>query len=260
MSVRVTPLGASPAITLQTVSSVRPSSRLRAVVSGTGSRTIVLANGFCASMHSWAAIVPQLAIDHRIIQFEYVGSAGSPPDAWNPTRYAELYGHADDVVALLDELGGGPVLFIGHSMGAMIGALAQIAAPDLIHRVVMLGASPRYMDDSEYVGGFPAADIEELITEKEYIAPFSEMRPDMARVMLNSVLLADFRAILPRVSCPVDVIQAAHDDAVPRTVADFLVETMPRANLHLLPISGHSLLLTHRKTVAPLLRQLALSS
>lgn len=256
--------------------------RLAATVTGSGPHTIVLANGFCTSAQSWSALLPHLPANARIVRFEYVGNPGTPAGAWNPGRYAELYGHADDVVLLLRELGVRHATFIGHSMSAMVGALAHVAAPELIGRLIMLGASPRYIDDGEYVGGFPLDVVNALIASveqgleqwiagfapislgveaapehlRDYVAHFLSMRPDVARLMLTSIFRSDFRYVLPRVHCPVDVVQSAKDNAVPLAVAQYLTHQLPQATLHVLPVVGHVPHLTHSAVVAPFLQQL----
>ena len=49
------------------------------------------------------------------------------------------------------------VVFVGHSVSAMIGVLAAARAPELFAALVLVGPSPRYIDDDGYVGGFSEA-------------------------------------------------------------------------------------------------------
>ena len=58
-----------------------------------------------------------------------------------------------------DELELRDVVFVGHSVSSMIGALAAIAEPERFAKLVMVGPSPRYIDDGGYRGGFSAEDI-----------------------------------------------------------------------------------------------------
>ena len=55
------------------------------------------------------------------------------------------------------------VVFVGHSVSAMIGVLAALEEPDRFAKLVLVGPSPRYIDDGSYVGGFTEADIAELL-------------------------------------------------------------------------------------------------
>lgn len=250
--------------------------KMSATVSGNGPRTVVLANGFCTSASDWDAVVSRLEADFRIVRFEYVGYPGTPDAAWNPDRYAELYGHADDVLLLLRELEITGAAFVGHSLSAMIGALVQVTAPTRINHLVTIGGSPRYIDDDAYVGGFSEADVDALIESadcnlelwiagfapgalgtdatpeqlRSYQAHFLDMRPDVARQLITSIFHSDFRHVLPRVTCRVDVVQTQHDVAVPRSVAEYLVQHMPDASLHILPVSGHVPFLTHSEVTS----------
>ena len=54
-------------------------------------------------------------------------------------------------------------VFVGHSVSAMIGALATLKAPDMFSDLVMVGPSPRYIDDEGYRGGFSREQIDELL-------------------------------------------------------------------------------------------------
>ena len=76
---------------------------------------------------------------------------------------ASLDGYAQDVVDLCRELGITCGVFVGHSVSAMIGVLAVKKAPELFNELVMIGPSPRYLDDRGYVGGFTEAQIHELV-------------------------------------------------------------------------------------------------
>ena len=52
------------------------------------------------------------------------------------------------------------VVFVGHSVSAMIGVLAAAEEPERFGRLVLVGPSPRYIDDEGYVGGFTREDID----------------------------------------------------------------------------------------------------
>ena len=58
------------------------------------------------------------------------------------------------------------MIFVGHSVSAMIGVLAAVAGPDRFAKLVLVGPSPRYIDDGAYVGGL-RADIIELLESSE---------------------------------------------------------------------------------------------
>ena len=75
-----------------------------------------------------------------------------------PTTPSATYldGYAQDVLDICRELGLRDVIFVGHSVSAMIGVLAAIEEPERFAQLVLVGPSPRYIDDDGYVGGFAA--------------------------------------------------------------------------------------------------------
>ena len=83
--------------------------------------------------------------------------------AFDPAQYDSLHGYADDVLAICRELDLTNVIFVGHSVSAMIGVLAAIREPERFDRLVLIGPSPRYINDGDYVGGFKQEDIEGLL-------------------------------------------------------------------------------------------------
>ena len=45
-------------------------------------------------------------------------------------------------------------IFVGHSVSSMIGVLAAIEEPQRFARLILIGPSPRYINEADYVGGF----------------------------------------------------------------------------------------------------------
>ncbi|ONI77801.1 hypothetical protein ALI144C_30660 [Actinosynnema sp. ALI-1.44] len=85
---------------------------------------VVLAHGFGYDQNFWRLVAPVLARDHRVVLFDHVGAGRSDPSAWDPGRYASLHGHAEDVLDLCTGLDLHEVVFVGHSVSAMIGCCA----------------------------------------------------------------------------------------------------------------------------------------
>ena len=122
-------------------------------------RPMMFAHGFGCDQNMWRFVWPAFGEDHRIVLFDHVGTGGSDASAFDTRRYASLGGYAHDVLEICDELDLDDVVFVGHSVSAMIGVLAAIARPERFGRLVLVGPSPRYLDDEGYVGGFTAEDI-----------------------------------------------------------------------------------------------------
>ncbi|KAE9466794.1 hypothetical protein RHGRI_023345 [Rhododendron griersonianum] len=113
-------------------------------VLGPGDRpTIVLAHGFGTDQSVWKHLVPHLVDDHRVVLFDNMGAGTTNPEYFDFERYATLEGYAYDVLALLEELRVESCVFVGHSVSAVIGAIASVNRPDLFSKIIMISASPR---------------------------------------------------------------------------------------------------------------------
>jgi sigma-B regulation protein RsbQ len=230
-----------------------------------GAPSMVFAHGFGCDQSMWRHVAPAFEADHRVVLFDHVGSGGSDPTTYDPRRYAALDGYALDVVELIDELGLGPVVFVGHSVSSMIGVLAAIARPELFERLVLVGPSPRYIDDAGYRGGFTADEIDELLETmgsnylgwSQTMAPiimgnpeqpelgaeltdaFCRTDPAIARSFARATFLSDNRADLPDVSTPALVLQCREDAIAPVEVGRYVADHLPDARLTLLDAVGH---------------------
>lgn len=226
---------------------------------------VMLAHGFGCDQNMWRLIVPGLATDFRVVLFDHVGSGRSDLSAWQPERYATLDGYADDVLRICHELELRDVVFVGHSVSAMIGVLAAIREPDRFSKLVLVGPSPRYVDDAGYRGGFSRADIDELLDslDSNYLGWSAVMapvimgnpdRPELAEELTNSfcrtdpaiagafartTFLSDNRPDLAKVTVPTLILQCASDAIAPTEVGAFVRDEIPGATLVTLSATGH---------------------
>lgn len=227
--------------------------------------TVMLAHGFGCDQNLWRLVTARLAPNFRVVLFDHVGAGASDPSAWDADRYASLTSYADDVLDILRELELTDVVFVGHSVAAMIGVLAAVAEPERFAGLVLLTPSPRYLDDDGYRGGFSRADIDDLLEslESNYLgwsramAPtimgtperpelgdeltdsFCRTEPSMALVFARTTFLSDNRADLGRVSVPTLVIECAHDTLAPREVGAYVHEHIGGSELVTLDAAGH---------------------
>ncbi|GIG35212.1 alpha/beta fold hydrolase [Cellulomonas pakistanensis] len=230
-----------------------------------GAQPVLFAHGFGCDQHMWRLVAPHFEDAYTVITFDHVGAGGSDPAAYDPARHGSLQGYADDVLAIVHELGLDDVVLVGHSVSAMIGVLAAVAEPDRFARLVLVGPSPRYLDDDGYVGGFTAADIAELLEslDSNYLgwsramAPvimgnpdrpelaaeltesFCRADPDIARRFARVTFLSDNRADLAKVSVPTLVLQCSQDVIAPVVVGEYVRDEIPGAELVLLDATGH---------------------
>jgi sigma-B regulation protein RsbQ len=230
-----------------------------------GGRPMLFAHGFGCDQNMWRFVWPAFADDHRIVLFDHVGSGGSETAAFDRERYASLEGYAADVLEICEELDLRDVVFVGHSVSAMIGVLAAARAPDRFGRLVLVGPSPRYIDDEGYRGGFGQADIEELLESlssnylgwSSAIAPVimgNPDRPELGEELTNSfcradpelaahfarvTFLSDNRADLAGVATPALVLQCSDDVIAPVEVGEFVTRELGDARLVMLDATGH---------------------
>jgi sigma-B regulation protein RsbQ len=213
----------------------------------------------------WRFVAPRFEDDFRVVLFDHVGAGRSDPSAYDADRYSSLSGYADDVLQICRELELTDVIFVGHSVSAMIGVLAALAEPERFAKMVLIGPSPRYVDDEGYRGGFSAEDIEELLgsLESNYLgwssamAPvimgnpdrpelgeeltesFCRTDPAIARRFARVTFLSDNRADLSRVPVPTLVLQSRNDAIAPLDVGTFVFQAIPDSSLVVLESTGH---------------------
>ncbi|HZH01083.1 MAG TPA: alpha/beta hydrolase [Flavisolibacter sp.] len=234
-------------------------------VFGKGSQPMLFAHGFGCDQHMWRFITPAFENDYQIILFDYVGSGKSDITAYNAERYASLHGYAKDVLEICEELDLKDVVFVGHSVSAMIGALAAIESPQYFSKLIMVGPSPSYINDGNYIGGFERKDIEGLLEtmEKNYIgwanflAPnimgnkerphlgeeltesFCSTDPVIARRFAEATFFSDNRKDLNKVKTPSLILQCSEDIIAPVEVGRYLSEALPNSTLRIMKATGH---------------------
>ncbi len=226
---------------------------------------VMLAHGFGCDQNMWRLVAPGLARNFRVVLFDHVGSGRSDLSAWEPGRYATLDGYADDVLQICRELELRQVVFVGHSVSAMIGVLAAIREPDRFGKLVLVVPSPRYVDDAGYRGGFSQADIDELLESldsnylgwsaamapvimgnperpelaEELANAFCRTEPAIARAFARTTFLSDNRSDLAKVTVPTLALQCARDAIAPPEVGAFVHSQIPGSTLLTLPATGH---------------------
>jgi sigma-B regulation protein RsbQ len=246
-------------------------------VSGRGTRPMLFAHGFGCDQSMWRFVTPAFEKEYRIVLFDYVGSGRSDLGAYDAERYATLDGYAADVLDVVHALDLHDVIFVGHSVSGMVGVLAANREPERFERLVLVGPSPRYVNDPPYVGGFERADLEGLLDtmEKNYIgwanflapaimqnadrpelgreleASFCSTDPVIARRFAEATFFSDNRADVRDVRVPSLIMQCSDDIIAPAAVGEYLHREMPGSTLRQLRATGHCPHMSHpEETIA----------
>src|SRR3954451_23132651 len=213
----------------------------------------------------WRFFAPAFEADYRVILFDYVGSGKADVSAYDPERYATLDGYAQDVLDICAALDLHDVIFVGHSVSSMVGVLAANREPGRFSRLIMVGPSPRYINDAGYTGGFERADIEGLLDlmgrnyigwanflapvimkneerpelSKELNDSFCSTDPKIARRFAETTFFADNRADLAGVRVPSLIMQCSDDAIAPSAVGRYLSRELPNSTLYEMEATGH---------------------
>ena len=232
---------------------------------GKGKQTMLFAHGYGCDQNMWRFITPAFQKDYDCVLFDHVGSGDSDKDSYDFEKYNTLEGYAEDIIALCDELELKNVIYVGHSVGAIMGVLAAARRPDLFDRMILIGPSPCYINKNGYYGGFSQQDINELVETLEnnylgwssYITPviigdpekpefteelhnsFCRMNPNIAKHFAKVTFLSDNRDDLFKVSTPALIIQCHPDIIAPVQVGLYVHEKMLNSNFIQLESPGH---------------------
>ena len=213
----------------------------------------------------WRFVTPAFQDKYKIVLYDHVGFGKSDLTAFQPTKYSALNGYAQDLIEICNELGMRRIIFVGHSVGAMIGVLAAIREPDLFRKLVLIGPSPCYINDGDYVGGFARQDIDGLLEflDSNHLGWSNTMapvimgnpdRPELAEELANSfcrtdpeiakhfarlTFLSDNRADLSRLTVPCVILQCSQDAIAPSSVGDYVQRHLAHSSLIQLRATGH---------------------
>ena len=234
-------------------------------VRGAGHRTMIFAHGFGCDQNMWRFVAPAFEKDFMTVVFDHVGAGGSDLSAYDSAKYSTLSGYAKDVVEIGTELGLKDSVFVGHSVSSMIGVMAARQAPGMFGKLVLIGPSPRYIDDDGYVGGFSAQQIEELLRFLDsnhmgwsmQMAPmimgnpdrpelgqelnnsFCSTDPEIAKAFARVTFTSDNREHLAEVFLPTLVLQCSEDIIAPPEVGEFVARNIPNSRMIVLDATGH---------------------
>ena len=242
---------------------------------------MVFAHGFGCDQTMWRMVAPAFEADSRVVLFDYVGCGKSDWSAWDEQRYSSLNGYAQDVLEIVRAFDLSDVVFVGHSVSAIIGMLASIEAPKRFSRLIHIGPSPCYVNDAGYIGGFERKDIEALLELMEknyvgwaaYLAPlvmknpgrrelteelqssFCAADPRVTRQFARVTFFSDNRADLAKVTVPSLILQCSEDAIAPNSVGQYLHSALSRATLRQMSATGHCPHMSHPVETVALMKE-----
>jgi len=234
-------------------------------VLGKGSQTIIFAHGFGSDQTAWRHQVAAFAPNFRIVMFDHVGAGKSDFSAYSPRRYSSIHSYAEDLLDICNELNLKKTILVGHSVSGMMSLLAALVEPECFSQLIFVSASPRYLNDVGYHGGFEQADLDALYAamgsnyyawasgfaplvvgdpEKpelvsEFANTLSAIRPDIAQAVARIIFQSDHRADLPKLKIPTVILQSNNDIAVPNEVGQYMKENIVGSKLISIPAQGH---------------------
>ncbi|WP_133272844.1 alpha/beta fold hydrolase [Hymenobacter radiodurans] len=234
-------------------------------VTGKGKQTMVLVHGFGCDQNVWRYITAGLLANYRLVLIDQVGVGNSALAAYDSDKYATLHGYAADIVEVCHSLALQDVILVGHSVGAMISLLSTIQEPELFSKLILIGPSPCYINDHDYIGGFEQADIKAILAmmnkdfrswanafaplimgnpecpslAQELIDSFCHADSAIAKEFARVMFLSDNRQDLPKVITKTLILQCSEDIIAPAEVGAFMHQAIPDSTLITLRATGH---------------------
>ena len=213
----------------------------------------------------WRLVWPAFEKEYKIILFDHVGTGYSDLTAFSESKYCTLEGYADDILEIIHALALKDVIFVGHSVAAMMGIIAAHKVPDVFSKLILVGPSPSYVNDGSYTGGFEKDQIEELLESldnnhlgwsmamapvimgnperkelgEELANSFCQMDPAVARQFARTTFLSDTREIVSLVNTRSLILQCAQDVIAPKVVGEYLHAAMPNSEIVFMKATGH---------------------
>jgi 3-oxoadipate enol-lactonase len=208
----------------------------------------------------WDDYAAQLSADGSfdVLRYDHRGHGLSSVPA-GPYSMDDL---VDDAARLIREWGRGPVVWIGLSMGAMVGQGLAIRHPELVSRLVLANTAARYPEAARagwatriatvQDQGMPA--VAEMVVERYLHADFRAAHPAATQAIRSRLLRddpagysascdavgnVDWLERLSAVRCPTLVIAGARDAGAPPAFAQAIAERVPGAQLHVIADASH---------------------
>jgi len=219
-----------------------------------GAPAVLFANSLGTDLRLWDAVLPHLPRGLRYVRYDKRGHGLSetPRGEWT---IADL---AQDAAALVEALALGPVVFVGLSIGGMIGQQLAATRPDLVRALVLSNTAARMGDPEMWaarMAAIRAGGLEALqgaILDR-WFGPAFRHSPEAALwgAMLTrtprdgylaccaAIAGADLSAQTARLRLPALAIAGEHDGASPPDLVAATARLIPGTPCHVIPGAGH---------------------
>ncbi|MBZ9728713.1 alpha/beta hydrolase [Salegentibacter sp. JZCK2] len=234
-------------------------------VFGNGTQPMLFAHGYGCDHNMWRYIYPAFEENYQIILFDHTGAGNSDERQYSFEKYDTLEGYTEDILEICEELNLQDVIFVAHSVSSMIAVLAAVKEPGRFSKLILIGPSPRYINDDDYYGGFNSEDIEELMEalDSNYLGWAAQMAPvimgnressELGEELTNSfcstnpaiakhfarvTFLSDNRQDLQFVKVPTLVMQSSEDVIAPKEVGEYVHKNITNSQFKILNATGH---------------------
>lgn len=228
-------------------------------------KTMVFGHGFGTDQSAWYPVAEAFQNDYKQIFYDNSGAGHSDLNAFSPNKYDSLAAYADDLIAICERLQVKDAIMVAHSVSGMVSLIATVKAPQYFSKLIFVGASPRYINDDGYTGGFSQNDLNALyqMMENNYYAwisgfapmvmsnadrpqlaesfarSLSAIRPDIAVSVARTIFQSDCRKELHKLNKPALLIHCDNDIAVPLVVGRYLHEHIKGSTLNIINAEGH---------------------
>ena len=230
---------------------------------GAGDQAVVFVHGFPFQLSMWEGQIPlALEAGRRAVAPDLPGFGRSDVPVERSAYSIDRY--ADVVAALIADLGLGPVVLVGLSMGGYISLAVARRHPDVLAALVL--ADTRADPDTPE-GRQARSDQQAKVEEQGDVAPLvdgllakilSDSSPRHAEAvatldpMMRSTAPAgwigaleamktrrDQTDLLPTIAVPTLVVVGESDALIPLDVAEAMAKAIPGARLEVVPAAGH---------------------
>ncbi len=218
--------------------------RLRVDVSGQGPPDLLCLHGLVDRLEIWHRMLAPLSERGRVIRVDQRGHGESeaPP---GPYLRRDL---ASDVAAVIQALGSGRAVLVGHSMGGIVSMATALEHPDRVAGLVLIGTASQC---SEKVAGWyeriavagerdGAEGLARAIygeKSKKFVTGDAQGIAHVTR-MLKSLFGDPLTPKLPEIHCPVLLVVGEKDPMGPRA-SEIIAGELPDAQLEVVPDCGH---------------------